>query len=42
MYEIDDDDDLLACFRKVIDTDITWDMHENISDSSKKLFLEKL
>ena len=38
LYEIDDDDDLLACFRKVIDTDITWDMHENISDSSQKLF----
>lgn len=38
LYEIDDDDDLLACFRKVIDTDMNWNIHENISNASRNLF----
>lgn len=38
LYEIDDDDDLLACFRKVIDMEMTWEVHENISNVSRKLF----
>ena len=38
LYEIDDDDDLLACLRKVPDRDMTWDAHENISKVSRALF----